>query len=48
MYYFAMYMQNWVLDGYMGSEAMMFEHTSGIDLAAPSANIEGSLGPVVH
>lgn len=48
VYYFAMYMGNWVLNGYTGTGAIMFKHTSGIKLVAFFVNMEGELGSVVY
>ena len=48
VYYFATYMRNWVQNGYTGTGAIMFKHTSGIMLVAFFVNVEGSLSPVVH
>lgn len=48
VYYFAMYMRNWVLNGYTGTGALAFRHTSGIKLVALFVNMEDSFGPVVY
>lgn len=48
VYYFATYMRNWVQNGYTGTGAIMFKHTSGIKLVASFVNLEGRIGPVLY
>ena len=47
-YYFARYMQNWVLNGFTGTGAIMFQHPSGVKLVAFFLNMEGSVGSVLY
>ena len=44
VYYFAKYMRNWVMNGYTGTGAIMFTHTSGIKLLAFFVNDQGNAG----
>ena len=44
VYYFAMYMRNWIMNGYTGTGAIMFKHTSGIKLLAFFVNEQGNTG----
>ena len=47
VYYFAMYMRNWVRNGYTGAGALKFKHTSGVIMMVAFVNLEGNIGPVV-
>ena len=47
VYYFAMYMRNWVLNGFTGTGAVRFTHTSGINLVGFLVNKESSGGSVL-
>ena len=47
VYYFAMYMRNWIMNGYTGSGAIMFKHTSGIKLVAYFVISEDNIGSVL-
>ena len=42
VYYLAMYMRNWIRNGYTGTGAIMFKHTSGIKLLAFLVNDPGN------
>ena len=44
VYYFSMYMRNWIMNGYTGTGAIMFKHTSGIKLVAFFVNEQGNMG----
>ena len=44
VYYLAMYMRNWIRNGYTGTGAIMFKHTSGIKLLAFFVNDPGNTG----
>lgn len=44
VYYFAMYMRNWIRNGFTGTGAIMFKHTSGIKLLAIFTNEQGNVG----
>ena len=44
VYYFAMYMRNWIRNGYTGTGAIMFQHTSGVKLLAFFVNEQGDTG----
>ena len=48
VYYFAMYMRNWVLNGYTGTGGIMFKHTSWIEMLAFFLNVDGTLGSVAY
>ena len=43
VYYLAMYMRNWIRNGYTGTGAIMFQHTSGIKLLAFFVNEQGNM-----
>ena len=44
VYYLAMYMRNWIRNGYTGTGAIMFKHTSGIKLLAFFVNEQSDMG----
>ena len=43
VYDFAMYMRNWIMNGYTGTGAIMFSHTSGIKLLVFFVNDQSNM-----